>query len=640
MDTMKTKFLLLPALAALVATIGTARADDTDVYINRGSSLPSDSMPMVMFSLDYRPNLGATACGQGQCDTLIKEGYMSPVGPYTFFDVLRGALRKVFDPLEGVKVGLMLNHDNINNCAGYGRTGCSNGGYIAMGFNEFTKGDLNGAKARFHSILRAIPTPQGNQSHSYQGKELFFEFFRYLTGQGVYNAHNGWTDYSTSNATNLDVDHPLASWDPTLESPPASKPSYDSPLEDAGACSRIYTVNAMFQVANQDDDSDAAIEDPVDFGGFGSPQREFADVIQYLNDADLANGNYGSAPDLDDKQNVISYFLVDKRFINTTTIGYAKAGGTGLPLELSENPDELVAILQEIFKQILSVSTTFVAASVPVNVFNRAEVTDNVYVALFQVDKDARPSWVGNVKKLKLLGANTTGTGTALVDATGYGAVAGDGRIRFDALTFWTNPDMLPPADEDAGEVDGRDGRTVARGGAGQKVPGFLSGSPQLANGLGGRTIYYDRTSTSLSELNVDSTTASLLQSDFGAATVAESGQLIAFSRGVDVDDLDRDGTTNEARPWIFGDALHSRPMPLNYGAINGYGAGNPAIYLAVASNDGMLRMIRNTTPGGAESGREVWAFMPRRSMAAQKTLRDNVPGTHSTARRSHSYRT
>ena len=44
----------------------------------------------------------------------------------------------------------------------------------------------------------------------------------------------------------------------------------------------------------------------------------------------------------------------------------------------------------------------------PVNVFNRAEITDNVYIALFQVDGEAKPSWVGNVKKLRMLGANQT----------------------------------------------------------------------------------------------------------------------------------------------------------------------------------------------------------------------------------------
>ena len=162
-----------------------------------------------------------------------------------------------------------------------------------------------------------------------------------------------------------------------------------------------------------------------------------------------------------------------------------------------------------------------------------------------------------------------------------------------------------------------------------RKIAGFLSGSPQESNGLGGRNIYYDRTSTSLGNLNVDSTTAASLQSDFAVSTVAESAQLIAFARGLDVDDLDGDGVRSEPRSWLFGDALHSRPLPLNYGALGGYSdPDNPAIFLAVASNDGMLRMLRNTTTGGNESGAEVWAFMPREAMDDQKTLRANGTGT------------
>jgi type IV pilus assembly protein PilY1 len=628
MDTKLAKYSLTAWLAALIFTIGAAQADDTDVYMNPGAGLPAGSEPMVMFSLDYRPNLGSTACNDGSCNTLISEGYMSPTGPYTYFDVLRGALRKVFDPLEGVKVGLMLNHDHKNNCVGFGRTGCSNGGYIAMGFEKFEKGDGNGAKARFHRILDSMPTPHGNQSHSYQGKELFFEFFRYLTGQGVYNAHNGYTDYATSNKDNLDLDNPEISWDPFIEKGAVTKPVYVSPFDGAGACSKLYTVNVMFQVSNQDDDSDVAIEDPVGAGGFGSSQRQFPDVIQYLNDADLANGNYGTVGDLDDKQNVTSYFIVDETHINTTTKGYARAGGTGSPLPLSESPDDLVAQLQEIFRQILSVSTTFVAASVPVNVFNRAEITDNVYIALFQVDERARPYWVGNVKKLKLEGANTASTTASLVDALGQPAVAADGRIRFDALTSWTVAAALPPADVDAGEVEGRDGRVVARGGAGQRVPGFISANPQEANGLGGRTIYYDRTPTSLAAFNVDLLTAAALQSDFDVSLATEAAALIAYARGLDIDDVDGDGETSEAREWLFGDALHSRPLPINYGSIGGYtDPANPAIYIAVGSNDGMLRMIRNTRAGGSESGEEVWAFLPRASMAGQKVLRANGTG-------------
>jgi len=628
MDTKLKKVSLTTLLAALIFTIGSAHADDTDVYMNPGAGLPPNSEPMVMFSLDYRPNLGSTACKGGACDTLIAEGYMKAAGPYTFFDVLRGSLRKVFDPLEGVKVGLMLNHDNTNNCEGFGRTKCSNGGYLAMGFQLFEKGDANGAKAEFHNILTSMPTPLGGLSHSYQGKELFYEFFRYLTGQGVYNAHNGFTDYGTKNTFNLDADYPAISWDTGIETGPKVKPSYASPLDKAGACSKLYTVNVMFQVSNQDDDSDDAIENAVSAGGFGSPQSQFPDVIQYLNDADLANGSYGSVPDLDDKQNVVSYFIVDGTKINTTTKGYARAGGTGVPLALTENPDELVATLQEIFKQILSVSSTFVAASVPVNVFNRAEITDNVYIALFQVDSKSRPYWVGNVKKLKLDGANSASTTAVLVDATGTPAIAADGRIRFDALTSWTVPAALPAPDLDAGEVAGRDGRVVARGGAGQRIPGFISGSPQEANGLGGRRIYYDRTSSALAAFNVDLVTATALQSDFDVATATESAALIAFSRGLDIDDLDGDLERNESREWVFGDALHSRPLPINYGSIGGYSdPENPAIFIAVGSDDGMLRMIRNTRTSGGESGEEVWAFMPRASMAVQKVLRANGTG-------------
>lgn len=615
------------ALAIFVAASGPLWADDTDVYMNGGAGLPANSEPLVMFSLDYRPNLGSTACNGGACNTLIAEGYMSPTGPYTFFDVLRGALRKVFDPLEGVKVGLMINHDNNSNCAGFGRTKCSNGGYIAMGFQKFEPGDSNGAKAQFHGILDAIPTPQGNLAHSYQGKELFFEFFRYLTGQGVYNAHNGYNDFDTSIQDNLDVDYPAFDWDSSIEFGPPSKPKYVSPLDGAGECTSIYTVNTIFQVSNQEADSDDAIAASISSGGFGRAKKEFSDVIQYLNDADLANGNYGTVPDLADTQNVTSYFIVDPTQINTKTTAYSIAGGTGTPLALSENPDELVSTLQEIFKQILSVSTTFVAASVPVNVFNRAEITDNVYIALFQVDGEAKPKWVGNVKKLKLSGGLNAGEPATLVDSSGVPAVAGDGRIRFDALTHWTSSADLPPADVSVGEIDGRDGRTVARGGAGQKVPGFLSGSPQLANGLGGRTVYYDSSSSSLAALNVSSTTASALRSDFGVSTDSESMALIAYARGLDIDDLDGDGEEDEAREWIMGDPLHSRPLPLNYGSLGGYSTTNPAIYIAVASNDGLLHLLRNTTTSAGESGEEVWSFMPRTSMPAQKILRNNATG-------------
>jgi hypothetical protein len=62
MDTKIMKFSVMSALATLIFVIGSAQADDTDVYMNPGAGLPPNSEPMVMFSLDYRPNLGSRAC--------------------------------------------------------------------------------------------------------------------------------------------------------------------------------------------------------------------------------------------------------------------------------------------------------------------------------------------------------------------------------------------------------------------------------------------------------------------------------------------------------------------------------------------------------------------------------------------------
>ena len=625
------KYFLAAALAALLFVAGNAPADDTDVYLNNGIGMPPDSEPLVMFSLDYRPNLASSACKDTECDFLIAEGWLAAVGPYSFFDVLRAALRRVFSTLDGVKIGLMINHDDsgCGGTVGYGAEGCTNGGYMAMGFQLFDVADSNGAKARFHSILDAMPTPQGNLSHAYQGRELFFEFFRYLTGQGVHNAHNGWIDFATTDEFNLDVDNPGASWDSTIEIPTVGDPDYASPLAGVSECAKTYTVNTMFAVTNQENDSDAEIRAPKNQGGMSLPakRKSFDDVIQYLSDTDLADGSFGVAPDLDGQQNVTSYFIIDPSFINKTTIGYAQAGGTGLPLPLSGDPRQLINTLNEIFRQILSVSTTFVAASVPVNVFNRAQVHDSVYLALFKVDPKARPFWPGNVKKLRLVIPDDPSLPGFLVDARGVPAVAPDGRIKFDALTYWTNADALPLADAENNEVQGSDGRTVTRGGAGQKIPGYISGSPRMANGLGGRTIYYDDAPNSLAPFNIDLATATALQPEFGAVDIDESVYLMAHARGLDIDDADGDTIVDEPRDWIFGDALHSRPLALNYGALGGYSEDNPAIYLAVGTNDGMLHMIRNADPGGAQSGAEVWAFMPKAAMPNQKALRANVPG-------------
>ncbi|MGD8532745.1 MAG: PilC/PilY family type IV pilus protein, partial [Gammaproteobacteria bacterium] len=720
----KTLFTFIGAVTVFVSGGFQVHADDTDLYL-RNDDPPENSEPMVMFSIDYRPNLGSVVCrrgtgvgtaGETECDFLVDEGYLpeKAVGEaYDFFDLIRGAFGYVLDEVGGVKLGLMFNHDNVNNCEGPEGSkdpGCSNGGYIAMGFtliesiNEIASdgtyvggrkscGPFQGtglesndqrnygtcsSPGRFKAlnILWDIPVSTGDRTHSYQGKELFFEFFRYLRGFDVYNGHTGFTSYdgndgydsngdgipdllpdplpddapnpnlatdpANANAKNWNLDaDPLHvdytdwsaaarsaeyAWDPDIEEASgASWYKYKDPF-GTGKCTAVYTVNMMFQVSNQEDDSDPEIKKPESEQGMNIRKRNptFVDVIAKLREEDQS----AIAGD----QGVKSYFLLADPFVkNRTGVQYALAGGTGAPLLLSEKPEELIANLTDIFKQILSVSTTFVAASIPVNSFNRAEVLDNVYLALFQPHPDKEPYWYGNVKKLRLAGLNTGGA-VFLEDAEGEPAIAADGRIRFDALTFWTDPtiyDVKDDFDTNKGEVSLKDGRSVNRGGAGHKQQGFSGGSPGATNSeTGARTVYYDDTASSLASLDATDAVAGALQADFGAVDVEETKTLIKWLRGQDVFDEDLDDDFTDGRRWYMASALHSRPIPINYGARGSYTRANPEIVVAVGTNDGVMRLIRNTPVGhaggaqtGASYGEELWAFAPRSTLSTSEKL-------------------
>ena len=493
---------LLATVGLLLCISTTSLADDTDIYLN--PSVPTGAEPLVMFTLDYRSNLTATVCGGTECDGLIAEGYLPAAGPYNFFQLLRAVLKKVLDPLSGVQIGFMMNHDD--SCTGQTTSGptatkCSNGAYVLSGFNLMDAGTddpdtyqttgEDADKVALFTKLDAIPDPQGNVSHLFQGKELYFELFRYLTGQDVYNGHLGFEDFGDNNQndnlddnnlTGNDTDFPAIAWDTAIET--ANDKTYVSPLEAAENCAKVFVINMMFQVSSQEDDSDDAITETNANQGMGGinlsgNNNNFDTVIEYMKDADLGDGTYGSVSDHEGTQNVVSYFLVDPTKVNTTTNGYASAGGTGVALELSDDPTELIETLNNIFKSILSVSTTFVAPSVPVNVFNRSQIVNEVFMALFEADENGYPLWDGNLKKLRIEENAITGD-LELQDANGINAIDIDGRIKREAVTFWTDAADLPaPADD---EVAGADGRAVARGGGGQQIPGFVNGNPEESN--------------------------------------------------------------------------------------------------------------------------------------------------------------
>ncbi|MBS1212379.1 MAG: hypothetical protein H6R26_995, partial [Proteobacteria bacterium] len=160
---MNAKTHLLSAISALLLA-SLAQADDTDIYLSSSATL--GGKPLVMFSLDYRSNLGSTVCTGTECDSLKTAGYLPNDGStINFFQLLRAVLRKVTDDLgpqlNDVKLGLMMNHNQGSgaSCAGPTATKCTDGGYMLLGFTAADTTTMGNRFQVLHDKLAAIPLP-------------------------------------------------------------------------------------------------------------------------------------------------------------------------------------------------------------------------------------------------------------------------------------------------------------------------------------------------------------------------------------------------------------------------------------------------------------------------------------------------
>jgi len=707
------KSLLLFNLTALLAMA--ALADDTDIYTAGRSSSSTKVDGYVMLMMESRPNTGSTLCSDvtdSSCETTLtteiydkvtstSDGLGITSGKVYLSDALRAVYLVLLPELKDIgnfHIGIMNNHDDT--CTGNPGSGpsyipsgngqgCSNGGYIIRGFEPIQN---DTSRAELETIIKSFPRgTTGNVAHKYQGKELYFEYFRYLTGQGVWNGALGFDDFASSNdrlnlgeagnAATDAVPDLLASGDPAHELDPdttildgttdieANSVEYVSPFTGNAsdfACTKVYAINNMVGVVNAGSDSDDEIEKTLANGGMDglSGNFDFEDVIARMYALDVASSDVGV--DIDGTQNVISYIVAPNP--NNTENNYASAGGTDAALD-SSDPAVLLDSLRQVFNDIVTRSSTLVAASVPVNVFNRADIVDNIFLAIFEVNDDGYPFWPGNLKKLKLQEQTVNGdTFLSIVDANGAaGFNPLDGRISTSAVTFWTDTGELPDAVDARSEIDDKDGRAVTMGGAGQQIPGYkLDGSahPGYSNSdTGARQLYVDPAAVSntaaagntLLALNTSSTGFNHLVQTSDATTAAKHLQWL---RGLDpelynsnTDDLDgdndieeprsyihldtdADGTADFWRPWVLGDSLHSRPLAINYGARPGYdvdGADNilgtaddedPDVRIFMGTNDGFLHQFQNIDTSGGESGVEKWAFIPRELMDNVDLLR------------------
>ncbi|TVZ40126.1 type IV pilus assembly protein PilY1 [Alteromonadaceae bacterium 2753L.S.0a.02] len=602
------RFAQALALSSMLVTpFSLVKADDTDIYLNTSVA---GSAPYLMFMMDYRSDLSATYCsanGGSSCPNVLAEHpdllaaveSVAGVGnKATNMQALAAVLKTVFDKFNGIYVGLMIPNN-------------TDGGTILRGYELFEDNDTNGAKADLINIINSIPLPsQGNDYHETSPKETHMEWYRYVNGLSVINGKS--TNQNFQGTSTPDYDSSIISGN-SYNSPFATNPSN-------WECTNLYEVYATSgNTGGSDGDLDSLISTTM--GGATS----YEEMVGYLSNNDVLTNVPGDQ--------TLKTWYIQMGSAATFTDDWAIAAGTDDQyMNVGGNSASLFDVqtkLEAAFVEALSVSTTFVAASIPVNVFNRIQILDDFYIALFEANATAR--WNGNLKKLKLHDSDADGLPDQIVDALGAEAFSNeDGRIKYEALTFWTDSAALPPADPTENEVTDRDGRSVNRGGAGQNIPGYNGGSIGVASSSTTRKLYLEPIiGTTLESFDISDALAISTLTELGAASTTEAKKIIAWARGMDIDDDDGDGDRAEARSWILGDAIHSRPLTINYGATSGYSETNPNIRLFMGTNDGVFHVFENTTSGGAQSGKELFGFIPREVLPNFKLLRENTTTDH-----------
>ena len=696
------KLLVIGVFVFFHAEFSQVRADDVEIYFTEGV----ESTPYLLLIADFSSNSMSTFKGFDKLEDEMTTESLDQLKEFrtndltltcdkTFSDqvsrweVYRAVLASVLrlTKTEGVRWSpgddlddLLFGDLTVALMASNQGQPVSAGATILQGY-----GKISESLPELLKDLQAAPcNTQGNngyETHQPAPKDTYLEWMAYINGFDVVSGMDTEENFAgkTIKGKGGDPDviiPPNPDYDPnTIADMPADQPiplphfawdsasnnnKYDSPF-DEDSCPAFYSIMASMTATKEG--QDGKLEDLVAHE-FGDVFDKTADMVRWMHDpdADLLPG-----PQFDDvnlpmqKSWVISDLNLKEDEVcdpndvlkcGRSDVGeFADAAGT-VPLDITD-AEQLEADLISIFGEVLSVSSSFVSASVPVNVFNQTESLDNIYTALFEAQNTR--TWPGNIKKLRLVDNDGDGAFDDIVDVNGGPGFetsgSNKGRIYYSALTYWTDPDELTGSfGDDPNQSEfipiRVDGRVVERGGAGQQVPGqianydFFIGTEnnQLSGLKTSRTVFvesatlekpnstnYSLTGDNLDDFDATTTMATNLQGPLDANDVTEANELIWWGRGMDIDAAPGDPNT-AAREWITGDSIHSRPFALNYGdtdgGASGYDPNNPDIKILFGTGNGSFHVVENTSSTRLESGRELFAYYPRETLSQLRRRR------------------
>lgn len=305
----------------------------------------------------------------------------------------------------------------------------------------------------------------------------------------------------------------------------------------------------------------------------------------------------------------------------STVLRSAAVNAGGKYFQVS-NEKAIEVALEAIFAEIKSVNSTFAAASLPISATNRSQSLNQVFIGMFRPDQDAQPRWMGNLKRYQIV---NSGVDVDLGDALGQPAINSlTGFVSDCAASYWTkdtgsywadvpiNPvpssacTIFPTVDGITGSTwsDLPDGPRVEKGGVAEV----------LRQGNNPTSTYTSPTWTPNRTIWTHSASSNALVA-FSTTSSGLSSTIVNWVKGNEdatagLEKLSNGGTNT--RPSIHGDVIHSRPLPVNYGA-NG-------VTVFYGANDGMFRAV------DASTGKERWALVAPEFYSKFQRMHDNSP--------------
>ena len=571
-----------------------AHGEDIDIFTS--SSAGTAAAPNIMFMVDNSANWArasqkwpSTSGNQGESELLAIKNVLSSMNATT--------------PLN---LGLAM----------YTQSGSQYGGTVRFGARDMTVAEN---KTAFSNILDGIRADVNSSKEKVAQNEgetaALYELFKYFKSGAVFR---GGLQSGNDPAASLDVsgntggNRPFTTVGQGLTSGFAvSGGSYVPPVSSRSSCGGSNYVILVANNANGGyplgDSSYQGVSAGTSISGTTASWTD--EWARYL----YRSGISVYVLDAYNAQNNAAYSSVLK--------SAAKNGG-GKYFQVGSQTD-IETALKAIFAEILSVNTTFAAASLPISATNRSQSLNQVFIGMFRPDQKAAPRWMGNLKRYQLVNNNGS---IDLGDVNGANAVnLQTGFVAECTASYWTKdtgsywgdvpidpvPSSMctsfPSVDGITGSSfsDLPDGPRVEKGGVaevlrqGNNPPTTYTTPTFVPN----RTIWTHDAATP-STLVALNTTSTGLASDLvdwirGAEDVAVGVEKVS-------------NTAGKTRPSIHGDVVHSRPLPVNYGA--------SGVTVYYGSNDGMFRAV------DASTGKERWAFVSPEAHSKFARQRANSP--------------